>query len=186
MALFPMQAGQRITAAAINHMYGITDTSVTTPGAPTSFTDLSTVYTIPASDAAVGCSYRLTASGYGTQGSTAQTVSVAVALAGSTVGITPTSGSGFAAVSTAFRWTAIATLTPQTVGSTATWTASIEFVLTQNTAGSNSEPLAGGSPTSTVTQDSTVANTFSIQMKWGAATGSPTITCSKTTFERLG
>lgn len=184
-SLFPVTAGQRLTPAVINHAYSLSDTDVTTVTAA-SFADLSSVYQIPASNAAVGVAYRLTAAGNGTQGSTAQSISMGVALAGSTLGITPGSGNGFAATSTAFRWVAVATLIPVTIGATATWQGSIRFTLTQDTAGSNSLTLAGGSPTSLPAQDSTTANDFSIQAEWASGTGSPTITCVQTTFERLG
>ena len=192
MTTFPAPAGSRLTTALINHMYANAD-SVTTTVTAASLTDLSNIYTIPASDAAAGTAYRLSAFGNGTWGSTAQTLQFAACLAGSAVGSNPpTIGSSAFSTSTAFRWDAQILLICATSGSTGTWYARINGSLSAyNTTllpntGSQCTLAFSYSNTTAVTQDTTVANTLSVRAAWGSTTGSPTLTCHGTTFERLG
>lgn len=191
MTVFPVAAGSRITSAVINHAYTIADANVTTVTAA-SYAELSTVYQIPANDAAVGMAYELTCFGYGTWGSTAQTLQLGLNLNGSIMGIAPTIGSTAFATSEGFRWRISLILIPVTIGATATWMGSIEGVVCQTAnnilpgAGNqDSVPLAGGNSTA-VTHDSTAGNDFSLQAQWGATTGASTITCTGTRYTRCG
>lgn len=186
----PVLAGQRITTAVLNGIYGIADTTAHTLTA-TTFTDLSTVYQIPAADAQVGTAYRITAVGNGVWGSTQQALTVSCALAGTAIGTAPAVASTAFAASAAFDWEFCARLVCVGPGAAATWMASVSGILTQSanaiipgTAADNSVPLVGCTHTA-VTQDSTVADAFSVQAKWASATGTPTMTCRFTLFEKV-
>jgi hypothetical protein len=188
---FPVVAGQRITPAVLNHAYTYADTNSHTVTAA-SYSDLSSIYTIPASDAATGMSYEITAFGNGTTGSTAETMQFGLLLGSSIVGVAPLIGSSAFATSEAFRWEVTIKLIPATIGSTATWFGSVEGVVTESPnailpgAGSqDTVPFAGGN-SSAYTQDSTVPNAFGLQFAWGGTTGSPTITCTGTRYTRCG
>ena len=188
---FPAVAGQDITPALLNHMYGLSDTNTTVVTA-IALANLSTAYTIPAGDATTSTSYRLSASGFGVWGSTQQTLKWAVALAGTSIGTTPTIAATQFSASATFRWRASAILTPAVIGSSGEWWADLDGVVTQTansivvgTAADNTVPFCGSSA-SQFAQDTTVANTFAIQVAWGSATGAPTITCQRTLFERVG
>ena len=190
---FPISAGQKLTAAVINHQYSIADTAVTTVTAagPTS-SNLSTVYVIPASDAAVGMAYRLTCGGDGQQGSTRQTLRFDVGFGGTSVGFGVIIDTTALAVSATFRWTATIMLIPITIGGSATLNNMISGCVTQaannlipGTAANNTIPFGGANITAT-TGDSTVANNFALRFQWGSTTGAPTITNRSTIFERIG
>ena len=183
-------AGQPILAATINRQYTLADANNTTVTG-TSLANLSTAYTILASDPAAGTAYRMTSWGFGTWGSTQQILTLAMALAGVNIGNEPAIAAAALAASAAFRWELSLTLKCTGTGTTGTWSASLRGVLTQSansilpgTAADNSVPLAA-TTSSPVTQDTTVANTLAIQAKWAATTGAPTITCTDTILERL-
>lgn len=191
MTTFPVPAGSRATTALLNHAYSISDVDVTTVTAA-SYTDLSSIYAIPAGDAALGVSYELFAHGYGTTGSTAQTMQFGAQFGGSIVGIAPVIGSTAFGTSEAFRWAMTIELTPDGSSSTTGWAASLRGTVTQSAnnvlpgAGNqDSVPIAGGNST-LVTVDATASQSLSLRFQWGSATGSPTITCMKTRFTRLG
>lgn len=188
---FPLSAGARLTAAAIDHMYAISDANVTTVTAA-AYTDLSSIYPITASDAAVGTAYRLSCFGNGTTGSTAQTMQFGLNLNGTILGIAPVIGSSAFATSLAFRWKATLLYIPVSTGVTGTWVGSLEGAITEapnnvlpNGSTQNSIGFAGG-PSAAATQDTTVTVGISLRFQWGNATGAPSITCIGTTFERLG
>jgi hypothetical protein len=188
---FPISAGQKLTAAVLNHAYAIADTSVTTVTAA-SASNLSTVYVIPANDMAVGVAYRLSCGGDGTQGSTRQNMTFAAGLAGASVGFQPVIDATALAVSALFRWEAEILLIPVTTGGAATLHTRIKGCVTQSanniipgTAANNSIPFGGHSLAATA-GDTTVANNFAVRFLWASTTGGPTITCRSTLFERLG
>lgn len=183
-------AGQSITPAILNRIYGTADTTSHTVNG-TTFADLSSVYTIPAGDAQGGTAYRIKAFGSGTWGSTQQALSFACALAGTDIGTTPAIASTALSASAAFDWEAEVVLICATPGSSGTWVASVRGVITQSanailpaTAADNTIPFAGCTH-SAVTQDTTVSDTLSIQAKWASATGAPTLTCLGTLFEKV-
>jgi hypothetical protein len=191
MATFPVAAGARITTAVINHAYSISDVSVTTVTAA-SYTDLSTVYTVPANDAALGVSYELMAHGYGTWGSTAQTLQMGLFFGAAIVGVAPTLGNSVFAISTPFRWKVTLELTPNGSSSTAGWMGSLAGVITESnanvlpTTGANNSVAYAGGNSAAVTVDATAAQVFSLRCQWASTSGAPTITCVKTRYTRLG
>lgn len=184
------KAGQVATTAIINRMYGTGDSVQHTVNG-TTLADLSSVYTIPASDALAGTAYRLTAMGNGQWGSTAQALSFSAALAETDVGIAPTLASGVLSTSATFDWEAILVIWCVTSGTSGTWLTKISGIVTQNTnsitpatAADNTIPFTGCTH-SAVTQNTTEANALSIQAKWGSTTGTPEITCLSTLFEKV-
>ena len=191
MTTFPAPAGSRLTTALVNHTYSISDVNVTTVTAA-SYTDLSSIYQVPANDAALGISYELLAHGNGETGSTSQTLQLGIYFGSSILGIAPTIGTTAWSTSLAFRWWARLEITPNGSSSTTGWQGSLAACLTYSggnvVPGGSSNftiPLAGGT-SSTATVDATAAQDFSLRCQWGSATGSPTITCVKTRYTRLG
>lgn len=183
-------AGDLITTAVLNRIYGQADTTAHTVTA-TSFTDLSTVYTIDAGDAAADTAYRLTTWGNGVQGSTQQALTFAAALAGTQIGTTPAIASTALAANAAFDFRVQVNLVCVSPGPSATWIAEISGLVTQSanpvlpgTAADNTVPFTGCTHTAAA-QDSTVDSTFSVQAKWASATGAPTLTTRATLFERV-
>lgn len=186
---FPVAAGQRAVPAAVNHAYSQSDSNVTTVTA-TSATDLSSVYQIPASDAYAGLMYELTAWGSGTWGSTTHNLQFWTALAGSALGAGSKIAAGALPASQIFRWRYTARLLCVTTGSSGTWLqegdgiiACYNTALSPGTAATNTFGF-GDSLTSAITQDTTVANDFSVQADWGGTTCS--ITCYGTRYTRCG
>ena len=174
-----------------------TDTGTTTITG-TSAAALSAVWTIPANDANLGTCYRLTAFGNGTWGSTQQALAFGIGFPGNTeFGTHQAVGAPNFQVSATFRWMAILTIMlVGTPGASASWNGQMMLNITQTansintvqnppSAGTNSIGAAQG-PSSNVTQDSTISNAFQMIAWWGSTTGSPTITCHGTLFERLG
>ena len=94
-------AGQPITPAVLNRIYGTADTTAHTVN-NTTFANLSSSYNLPAGDALAGTAYRLTTFGNGTWGSTQQTLTLACALAGTQIGTTPAIVSTALSASAAF------------------------------------------------------------------------------------
>lgn len=181
-------AGQRITPAVLNRIYGFADnTSHTVNG--TSFATLSSIYTIAASDPAVGTAYRITAWGTGSYGTASASLSLAVGLAG-------TGGTAVSVASTAFssgatvHWLATAVIVCSSTGSSGTYTTNlggnvnqVANALLPATAADNTVPLSVS--VASVTEDTTSSMTFQIMGKWSATTGSPSISCLGTLFERV-
>jgi hypothetical protein len=190
--LFPAAAGTRIATALVNHAYALADTNVTTVTA-TAVTDLSTVYTIAANDAAVGAAYRLTAGGNGTQGSTGQNLTFGLYLGGTLVGQAITvQGSSTAtwAVNDNFRWSVTGLIVCATIGGSGTWFGEMRGALSDTSSASvgaagSTLGFADANVTA-VTKDTTVGQTLAIRANWGSTTGAPTISCRHTVFERLG
>jgi hypothetical protein len=186
-----VSAGQKVTAAELSQAYTLADSNSHTVTAA-AYTDLSSIYTIPANDAAAGMAYELVAFGNGTTGSSGETMQFGLNLGGSVVGVAPILGSTAFSTSEAFRWRMSLILIPVTTGVTATWMGSLEGTITQSAnnvlpgAGSQDSVSIAGGNSSPYTQDSTVANAFSLWFQWGATTGSPTITCHGTRFTRCG
>lgn len=158
----------------------------TFPNKTVTGTALTTVIsgTVPANDAEVGAVYELYVAGNGTQGSTAQGVTVAALLGATAIGNQPTSGSGFAAINTIFRWEVRAKLVCISTGAGATWYASILLTLTQNTAAANSQTICASNSVA-VAISSIVSNVFAVQLAWNSATGAPTLTANFGYFKRV-
>ena len=78
-----------------------------------------------------------------------------------------------------------------TSGTSGTWVATIKGTLTESanainpgTAADNSVGFAGCTHTA-VTQDTTVADTLEIDAKWAGTTGTPTLSCVGSLFEKV-
>ena len=98
----PFLAGQRLTAAALNHMYGSGDATTRTVTAA-SETLIPSQYVITANDAAVGVAYRLSWWGNGTEGSSAQTLAFRSNIISGAGLAATTIASGFASTNAGFR-----------------------------------------------------------------------------------
>src|SRR6266487_2478549 len=119
MGLATATAGQRVTANLLNRIYGMADSNSHTVTAAAQ-TDLSSVYTIPANDAAVGTAYLMKCGGTGTWGSTQQTLSFRGFLTGSTgLNAVTIQNTAFSA-SANFRWGAQLLVIFTTVGAAPT------------------------------------------------------------------
>lgn len=151
-----------------------------------SFTNLSVV-TIPAGDANLdGATYKWKMFGYGTWGSTAQSLTFGIrfgANASSIIGSIQTVAAATFGTSASFQWVADVTLTLVTNPglSTATWRANARVTLASSGA---SITVTGGTGSSDITLDASVAEQFGLSCEWGSATGAPTISKSYAQFER--
>lgn len=160
----------------------------------TTFTNLTNA-TIPAADAEVGATYKLTAFGNGTWGSTQQQLTLAArfgAAATNTVGSTPAITNTALAASAAFQWSATVTAVCVTTGVTGTWSVSITGCVTETanpllpgTAANNTIPFASGTGSTDITLDTTIAEILGISALWASATGAPTISKHISYFERI-
>jgi len=172
----------------LNQYYGLADTGVTTV-TQIAATNLSTVYTIPAAEAYIGAAYELTCGGSGTWGSTQQTLTLAMALNGTSFG---SGGSGKVAAaalsaSAAFFWRARYTLV--CADGISSWNCILDALVAEQaspanpgTAATNTVPVATYlNHAATVSSSITVA----LQALWASATGAPTLTNSLTTFRKI-
>jgi hypothetical protein len=135
-------------------------------------TALTSLWSIPANDAAIGAAYEVTTYGTGTQGSTAQTLTFAAGF-GSTLGVANsgiTFPSSFAGTSAAFRWKSKVTATCVTTGSGGTWLIACEATVT-SAAGDNSGTSVGAA----VSFSTTTAENVYVCAAWGSTTGAPTL-----------
>ena len=141
-------------------------------------TQFSNAWTLPANDAVVGATYRIRVTGGGTQGSTAQTLAVGLALGGTNFGGTAVPAT-FAGAGATFRLWADLEIVCVTTGVTGTFKASKLMFAGLNFAINDSQ-LDG-----LITVNTTVSNTFEAVAGWGSTTGAPTVTSFKSIFERL-
>jgi hypothetical protein len=183
-------AGQTITPSVLNRIYGTGDTTQHTVNGAT-LSGLSTIYSIPAGDASAGTAYRITVFGTGEWGSTAQALTFAVALADTAIGQEPVIASSALSTSAVFAFDVTALLICVSSGSSGTWVARVAGTVTQTanaivpgTAADNTIPFTGVT-TSAAAQNTTVANDFAIMAKWASTTGTPTLTCMGTLFEKV-
>lgn len=190
MGLAVVLAGQRITPAVLNRIYGTADVVAHTANTA-SYLDLSSVYQVPAGDAQAGTAYRLTTWGNGTWGSTQQALTFTCELGGTAIGTAPAIAATALPVSAAFDFEVVIKIICASTGSSGTWISSITGnvnetanALLPGTAADNTISFSGCTHTA-VTQDTTTANNFSVQAKWASTTGSPTLTCRGTLFEKV-
>jgi hypothetical protein len=175
-------AGQRITASLLNRMYGQADANAHQV-TQASLTDLSTVYVIPANDAAVGTAYRITCYGQGTWGSTQQQLNMQITLGSSTSLGQANIPSTALAASTSFRWYAVMNFVVATTGSSGSAIGGLDgHIYATGATGTAGRAIACAGA---VTMNTTVANNFRLQASWGSTTGTPTLTCLATIFERV-
>jgi hypothetical protein len=176
-------AGQRLTASALNHMYGSGDATSRSVTAA-SETQLSSQYTIAANDAAVGTAYRLSCWGTGTQGSSPQSISFRANTIGGSGLNAVTTGSGFASASAQFRWWAEMICLASAIGSGGTITGFLRGAVEQISVTTGSVAFNSEWDGNSV---NTAANWgIEIDCAWGSTSGAPTITCKGTLFERVG
>jgi hypothetical protein len=182
-------AGQTITPGVLNRIYGTADAVPHTVNG-TSYTQLSSVYSIPASDPNAGTAYRIMTFGNGEMGTT-EALQISVGLADTEIGTAPiVSGSAFS-TNALFDFEIWVKLICVGSGSSGTWVATINGLFTETansvlpgTVADNTVPVTGCTH-SAVTQDTTVANDFGIYAKWAGTTGSPTLSCLGTIFEKV-
>ena len=171
----------------------VTADTGTTTVTGTTIGPLSAVWTIPANDANVGTTYRLSAWGNGTWGSTQQALAFVIDFpAGNEFGTHQAVAAATFPISAVFRWNAILWITCLATGAGGTWHGSCNFAISETanslnpgTASTNTIGAAQG-PSSNVSQDTTVSNQLAFGAWWGSTTGAPTITCHGTLMERVG
>jgi hypothetical protein len=175
-----VSAGTRLTAALLSEDYSQTDISTFVFTASTT-TQCTNSWTIPANDASIGTTYRLTAMGLGTQGSSTTALKFNMKPAGAVQLATQL---GFIAVSAPFQWRLTGELVVTTTGSsgTAMGCMSLNVGNTQSTAGN----YACAAFTQSFTFNTTIANAFFYQGFWSSSGNSATATCYSSIFERLG
>ena len=158
-----------------------------------SATALSQTFAIDGGDPQAGTTYRLTAWGNGTWGSTAQAMGWWIGFPDLTeFGTHQAWGAALLAASAVFRWNAVINLMCLSPGASASWHGTLAMVISETansitnaSAAFNSTAGAQG-PSSNVTQDSTVSNNLCLAVNWGSTTGAPTITCHASILERIG
>lgn len=139
-------------------------------------------WTIPAGDANVDALYRTEVWGTGETGTSNATIQFAVVLGGTTMATTTTAAVFFNTASFSFTWHYTAVLLCVSLGTGGTWMSAIYgeiSALALVDPGSGNQNTAGscGCDSTTTTKDTTVAETFGISAKWGAAaTGSQGLT----------
>jgi hypothetical protein len=177
-----------------------TDVVTTTVTAAT-LTRLTKEWTIAANDAASGTTYRLKASGYGTWGSTQQSLTANPMIDGANIGAGGGVGSIAAAalpISQKFYWNAEYNFIIVTAGASGAARANLEFIavarasgISPGTAATNSITTMENVPSdpasvSDFTIDTTVSHTIAVYVAWASTTGAPTLTCKWTSLERVG
>jgi hypothetical protein len=146
----------------------------------TSAAQASKAWSIPANDAQAGTTYRMTIAGIGTQGTTAQQLTFQILL-GSTSFAAATLLSTFAAISAGFIWKAILEVTVHATGAGGTADYRVDVYAS---AANNAPPASAW--VSTGAFNTTIANTYELQMFWSSATGAPTAGSRHSYLERLG
>lgn len=137
--------------------------------------------TLPAG-AVPGAVYELECWGNGTQNvSSRQTLLVGVALGGTDMAQFQFGSTAFSPSDTAWRWSAVVRAICHTAGPSGTWTSFIRMTVNDFTsaiAPGNNNMASGTSSenTGTTTVDTTSDTTLALRAKWGATTGSPSIT----------
>ncbi len=152
---------------------------------------LSTV-TVVANAAQIGAIWRLSVFGYGTWGSTQQTLQFRTSFAGSDIGDVVTIQNTDLVASATFEWNVQILLACVTTGVSGTWRSSISGCLTENssaiipgTAANNTIPFSRGTGSSDVTVDTTANQALKLTASWASTTGGPTITKTIGIFERV-
>lgn len=144
----------------------------------TAFTQFSKAWSIPANDAVVGSTYRIRVPYSGTQGSTAQTLALAIALSGTNWGGTGVPAT-FAGVSATFAGWFEAEIVCTTAGASGVMKLS-KIMVAGNAVATNDSGRDG-----TIAFNTTIANTFEAVASWGSTTGAPTCTSRGSTFTKV-
>lgn len=174
--------GSGFDGALVTSQTDITSRTVTQAAT----TQLSGSFTIPGGDADVGTEYRLKCGGFATWGSTQQLLTLVELFSGTNINQVNFAAAAFAA-SAPLDWDLELRLIVATTGAGGTARALIRAtfninnaaVLTTNSA--TGVRQAGG-----IAFNTTISRTLQLNALWAATTGAPTITCDRTTFERIG
>jgi len=154
-----------------------------------SFTQASRTWPIPAYDGKIGTVYRLTTAGNGRQGSTQETFSAQAAVFGTTA-VPRGFVSAIVGASGTFAWRSVIEVEILSTGSSGSALVTTTFYMSQGTTGAGASSASNSSVcvgTQTITGiNTTSATTLGLQLEWGATTGSPTATSTRSLFERLG
>ncbi len=162
--------------------------------ASTTYSAMSRVWPILVGDPNTGTTYRLTVMGNGVQGSSQQALAHQLTGVGGGVICARTMASTVIGAGLVFSWRYTAHVTFITVGPGGTFPVSstarvsTELNMSQGTGGSN---FAASNGAVVVTQQvgaapTTLAQPITLEMSWGSATGSPSVTSYMSIFERLG
>lgn len=182
-------AGQNLTAALLNQYYSYSDTT-TTQVTGTGPANLSTVYTIPAGEPITGSAYRMECGGSGTWGSTQQALTFSLFLQGTVICANVTIAAGAFNASAGFRWRLTADWFCSATGASGSFLGGYHGTLTQTanavlpgTVADNTVPVADANTGTTI--DTTSAMFAVVKVGFASNTGSPTITCRRTTFAKV-
>lgn len=159
-----------------------TDATTFTVTAATA-TQASKAWSIPGSDASAGTWYRLTVNGAGTEGSTAQTLQIGLALNGTAI---KSSTMPAVTASLAFRFRFVCDIHIKTTGAGGTMEVTGHGIYGGGSPAVNAEGVLGSTTAGGEAINTTVANTLSLVLNWAAVTGAPTITTFNSMLERFG
>jgi len=156
-------------------------------------TQLSKVFAVPANDAQTGTVYRLTAAGTAVWGSTQQALTFALSAFGvANFASLPIGATEFTA-SLALQWRLVAEVAVQAGGNPGTILGGMSAGVAVSGANEltqvNTNQSAGGFASfnaANATANTQVNANVTLQAKWAATTGAPTITCGYSYLERLG
>jgi hypothetical protein len=165
-----------ISGAAASDFTAFTSTN-TTP------TVITKVYTIPANDAIAGARYKLTAKGFGTQGTTAENL-VYTGVFGTLTPAQAAFPAAFAGVSIGFRWWAEMDMECVSTGSGATWWVYLRVTIGFNGANTIGSTSTGGNSLA-VTQSTLAAIHVSLESAWSSAGVAATMSTVSSSFERI-
>ena len=185
-------AGQNLTAGTgqgqLSQYYGLADTNSNTFTSATQG-NLCTAYTIPAGEPDyAGAAYEMSCAGFGTWGSTQQSLTFQMYL-GTAFGSAPAVAAAALSASEAFNFSLTMRLT--CADGISAWWGDIQgavvagsATLLPGTAADNAIAIAAVS-SAAHTAAVSGALTAVIQAKWASATGSPTLTTTKTTWRKV-
>jgi hypothetical protein len=190
-------AGQKATAGFNNQYYGFADTTFTAVTAATQ-TVLTTSYSIPANEAAVGSAYEIRFGGSGQWGSTQQTLTFSVTIGSVVIFANIVIGANSFAASANFRFSGHAAIVWNTIGASGNVLGSYLISITEtanavvppgtysqgNWAAQGSYTLADANGAVSAAIDSTAAQAFVVKCAWGNTTGAPTITNRQTIWKK--
>ena len=184
-------AGSRITASQLNQYYGYSDSATTTVTAAVQ-TQLTTSYSIPASEPSVTSAYEIEFGGSFTWGATQQLIAFSLVIGGVVVlanhpGIDATAFS----VSAAGRFTGRARFNWSAVGASGAVFADLQVNLAETanaakpgTAADNTVTISDATSAASAAIDSTAAVTCIVKCGWAGTTGAPTISNRHTQFKK--
>lgn len=145
--------------------------------ATSTFQQISGTWTIDAADASLNDIYKLELRGHGTQGSTAQALTLAAFGTGNV-----TINAANLPANTGFAWSFTAELFIKSTGAGGTCDLITKLEVSNGTSGIYAAAIASNR---SVAINTTVGNNFVAQAAWGTITGAPTITCDENWLEKI-